>query len=430
MHATILLNEERGMMRESKRLEFKEMVSSTFLKTVSAYANYEGGKILFGVTDDGLELGLEDPVGDALRIENAINDGITPRPEFEIEQDPRTRIVTLRVREGADKPYLYRSKAYRRSDTSTVEVDGLELRRLVLEGSNTSFDEIRSREQDLSFRVLEVALRREVGIESFGNDTLRTLGLISRKSGFNNAAALLADTNRFPGIDMARFGAEINSILDRETHAGVSVLTQLDAAITMFDRYYVYERIEGFSRTRHERIPREAFREAVANALAHRAWDVDAHVRVSMRDDRIEVSSPGGLPKGVTERDYLAGNLSVLRNPILGGVLFRLNVIEQFGTGIRRIKRCYEEGDARPRFDITDGSITVTLPVVDATPVLDADERSVYALFAPGRVLSSAQVSAATGFGKDKCLRLLGQLAERGLVRVQGAGRATRYVMN
>lgn len=96
----IPLNEERSMMRESKRLEFKERVSNTFLKTVSAYANYGNGKILFGVTDDGLELGLEDPVGDALRVENTINDGITPKPEFEIEHNPRTRVVTLRVMEG------------------------------------------------------------------------------------------------------------------------------------------------------------------------------------------------------------------------------------------------------------------------------------------------------------------------------------------
>ena len=417
-------------MRESKRLEFKEQVSNTFLKTVSAYANYGDGEILFGVSDDGLELGLEDPVGDALRIENAINDGIAPRPEFEIEQNPRTRVVTLRVREGADKPYLYRSKAYRRSDTSTVEVDGLELRRLVLEGSNRTFDELRSQEQHLSFEALEAALKSEVGIESFGDDTLRTLGLLSQKDGLNNAAALLADTNQFPGIDIARFGTDINSIHDRETHAGISVLTQLDDALVMFDRYYIYEQIEGFRRNSRERIPREAFREAVANALAHRAWDVDAHIRISMYDDCIEVSSPGGLPKGVVERDYLSGNLSVLRNPILGNVMFRLNIIEQFGTGIRRIRRCYEEGDAKPRFTITDGSITVTLPVVDAAPELDADERTVYTLFAPGRVLASAQVSAATGFGKDKCLRLLGQLADKGLVRVQGSGRATRYVMN
>ncbi|MDO4851159.1 MAG: ATP-binding protein [Actinomycetota bacterium] len=417
-------------MRESRHLEFKECVSNTFLKTVSAYANYGGGEILFGVADDGREVGLEDPAGDSLRIENAINDGVSPRPEFEVEQNPRTRVVTLRVREGDDKPYLYRSKAYRRSDTATVEVDSLELRRLVLEGSNRTFDELRSQIQDLSFEALEAALVSEVGIESFGNDTLRTLGLLSRSDGFNNAAALLADANRFPGMDIARFGTDINNILDRETHAGISVLTQLDAALAMFDRYYVFERIEGYLRVRHERVPREAFREAVANALAHRAWDVGAHIRISMHDDRVEVSSPGGLPKGMTERDYLAGNLSVLRSPILGNVLFRLGVIEQFGTGVRRIRRCYEGSDVKPRFSVTDGSVTVTLPVMDAAPELDADERAAYALFAPGRVLSTAQVSEASGFGKDKTLRLLGQLVDKGFVRVQGAGRSTRYIMS
>ena len=414
------------MMRESRHLEFKERVSNTFLKTVSAYANYGDGEVLFGVADDGRVVGLEDPIGDALRIENAINDCVVPRPEFEIEQNPRTYTVKLRVMEGTDKPYLYRSKAYRRSDTSTVEVDSLGLRRLVLEGSNRTFDELPTQDQNLSFKVLEAAMRSEVGIESFDDDTLRTLGLLSRKDGFSNAAALLADTNQFPGIDMARFGTDINNILDRETHSHVSVLSQLDAALTMFDRYYLYERVEGFRRNRYERIPREAFRESVANALAHRTWDVDAHIRISMYGNRVEISSPGGLPQGVIERDYL----SVLRNPILGNVLFRLNIIEQFGAGVRRIRRCYEGGSARPRFSVTDGSITVMLPVLDIAPEIDADERSVYAIFAPGRMLSSVQIATATGFGKDKCLRLLGQLADKGLIRVQGAGRATRYVMN
>lgn len=168
----------------------------------------------------------------------------------------------------------------------------------------------------------------------------------------------------------------------------------------------------------------------MANAIVHRSWDVNAHIKVSMFDDHIEVSSPGGLPKGMTEHDYLGGSISVLRSPVLGNVLFRLNIIEQFGTGVPRIKRSYKGSDVKPRFSITDGSVTVTLPVVDVAPELDGDERSVYALFAPGRVLSSAQVSDSTGFGKDKCLRLLGQLAGKGLIRVQGAGRSTRYVMN
>ena len=417
-------------MRENRQLEFKERVSNTFLKTVSAYANYGTGEIRFGVADDGTVVGLEDPAGDSLRIENAINDGISPRPEFSISENGRSGVVTLRVLEGSDKPYLYRSKAYKRSDASTVEVDDLELRRLVLEGSNLTFDAVRSARQDLSFGTLRVALEDEVGVSTFGDDTLRTLGLLGLKDGFNNAAALLADENDFPGIDMARFGSDVDTILDRETHDRVSVLRQLDAALAMFDRYYSYEVIEGFKREKRELIPRESFREAIANALAHRTWDVRGHIRVSMFPDRVEVASPGGLPFGVTVDDYLAGNLSILRNPILAGVLFRLNVIEQFGTGVRRIRRGYAGSGARPRFDVTEGSIGVTLPVLDARPALDGDEEKALAAFSPGVLLSSSQVVAATGFGKDKALRVLKGLVAKGLVSIQGSGRGTRYVMS
>ena len=94
-------------MRENRQVELKERVTNTFLKTVSAYANYGTGEILFGVADDGTMVGLEDPTSDRLRIENAINDGISPRPEFSISENSRTGVVTLRVLEGDDKPYLY-----------------------------------------------------------------------------------------------------------------------------------------------------------------------------------------------------------------------------------------------------------------------------------------------------------------------------------
>ena len=79
-------------------------------------------------------------------------------------------------------------------------------------------------------------------------------------------------------------------------------------------------------------IPEAAFREAVANALVHRNWDIRAHVRIAMYSDRIEVKSPGGLPSGITKEEYMNGDISCLRNPILGNVFFRLHYIEMFGT--------------------------------------------------------------------------------------------------
>ena len=122
--------------KEKYNLEFKAEVAKTFLKTVSAYANYNDGEIIFGIDDNGDLAGIDDAKDESLRIENMINDSILPVPDFEIkvkEVEGRT-IIILGVKKGKDTPYYYRRKAYKRSDTATVEVDRFELRRLAIEG--------------------------------------------------------------------------------------------------------------------------------------------------------------------------------------------------------------------------------------------------------------------------------------------------------
>ncbi len=76
-----------------------------------------------------------------------------------------------------------------------------------------------------------------------------------------------------------------------------------------------------------EILPENAFREALVNAIIHRAWDVKACINVAMFEDRIEITSPGGLPQGLDESEYLKGGVSILRNRILGSVFYRLHLI-------------------------------------------------------------------------------------------------------
>ena len=133
----------------------------------------------------------------------------------------------------------------------------------------------------------------------------------------------------------------------------------------MFRDYYQYEEIQGPERKTVEKIPEAAFREAIANALIHRLWDVESQIRVSMYDDRIEIISPGGLPSGITEDEYLSGKLSVLRNRNLANVFYRLGFVEIFGTGILRIKQIYEEGLKQPDFDVSENAIKIVLPVFE-----------------------------------------------------------------
>jgi len=393
-------------MRETRILEFKETITNIFLKTVSAFSNYNGGMILFGVDDDGNVKGLPDVKQACLDIENKINDSISPQPNYMLELQNNDQTIKLTVKSGLQKPYLYKSKAYKRNDTATIEVDTLEFSRLVLEGKNISFEELQCKDQELSFDFLQHKLKENIQIESFNQDTLKTLNLYDNANGFNNAAGLLADKNHFSGIDLVKFGENISIIQKRVTFENVSVLDVYEKTLAVFKDYYQYEVIQGADRKTMEKIPQAAFREAIANALIHRVWDIDSHIRVSMFDDRIEVVSPGGLPAGITAEEYLSGKLSVLRNRNLANVFYRLGFVE-----------------------VSENAIKIVLPLFETNVNLTEDEKVIYKLLSKTMLKSISEIAPYVPFGKSKTTHLLKTMGEKGVVAVEGKGRGTKYII-
>lgn len=416
----------KNAMKENRTLEFKEKISNTFLKTVSAFANYGTGRIVFGIDDLGQVRGIADPVSACLDLENRLNDSIEPVPDYTLEINHKNSLITLTISEGPHKPYLYKAKAYKRNDTATVEVDPVELRRLILQGQHLTFEELPATVQDLSFSVLSQKLQKELNLQGLSQDNLKTLEMYKDKGGFNRAAELLADNNHFPGIDAVRFGENINIIYKRAIFDHESILKQYDDVLEMYRQYYQYEQINGSLRECISTVPEEAFREAVVNALVHRQWDLPGRIKVSMFPDRIEVVSPGGLPLGENERLYRTGGLSILRNRIVGNVFFRLRLIENFGTGILRICECYRDSATKPVFNLDVDSVKVTLPLISLNAGLAADEQKVLSAL-KGRSLPSSAVAVATGFGKSKTVIILKRLVTQGYVRRSGNGRGLRY---
>ena len=416
-------------VRETKYLEFKTEITNTFLKTVSAFANYNGGEIIFGINDEGKAIGMTNPVQACLDIENKINDSIRPQPVYELEVNDKDKTVHLKVYEGNSKPYTYKSKAYRRNDTATIEVDELEFSRLVLKGRNVNYEQLPANEQNLTFTVLGALVKNEIGIEAFNKDILKTLNLYSDKEGYNIAAELLADKNSFCGIDLARFGESISVILKRETIEHMSLLSELERAIQIYRDFYQYEKIEGIEREKVERIPEQAFREALANGLIHRTWDVKSRIRVMMYGDRIEIISPGGLPAGIFDEEYLKGNVSLLRNPILANVFYRLHIVEILGTGITRIRESYRDSVVKPAFEVYENSIKVILPVSDAFE-LTRDEAEVYKELGITASKSIGEITERVSFGRSKVAAILKRLADKHYIIIQGNGRGTKYKRN
>ena len=416
-------------MRETRTLEFKETITNTFLKTVSAFSNYNGGTILFGVDDDGNVKGLSDVRQTCLDIENKINDSIIPQPNYTLEIQNNDQTIKLTIKSGLQKPYLYKSKAYKRNDTATIEVDTLEFSRLVLDGKNISFEELPCKDQKLSFEILHRRLKESIQIQTFNQDTLKTLNLYDNVNGFNNAAGILADKNHFPGIDIVKFGENISIIQKRVTFENTSALDVYEKAIDAFRDYYQYEVIQGAARKMIEKIPEAAFREAIANALIHRAWDINSHVRVSMFDDRIEVVSPGGLPAGITAEEYLSGKLSILRNRTLANVFYRLGFVEIFGTGITRIKQLYAESMIKPDFEVSENTIKIVLPVFEMNADLNEDEKVIYKFLSKTMLKPISEIAPYVPFGKSKTTQLLKAMGEKGVVAVEGKGRGTKYII-
>lgn len=306
----------------------------------------------------------------------------------------------------------------------------MEFSRLILDGKNIRFEELPCKDQELSFEVLHRKLKESIQIETFNKDTLKTLNLYDNINGFNNAAGLLADKNHFPGIDIVKFGESISIIQKRITFENISVLDECEKAIAVFRDYYQYEMIQDADRKKMEKIPEAAFREAIANALIHRVWDVNSQIRVLMFDDRAEVISPGGLPSGITEEEYLSGKLSVLRNRNLANVFYRLGFVEIFGTGVTRIKQLYEEGLIKPDFEVSENAIKIVLPILEKNVNLTEDEKIVYKILSRTMLKPISEIAPYVPFGKSKTTQLLKDMGQKGVVSVEGKGRGTKYIIN
>ena len=413
------------MEKENQYLEFKQDRTKTYLKTVSAFSNYNGGEIRFGVKDDGSILPIDDPHSFALDLENQINDSVTPQVLYKIVLNANNTI-SLIVEKGINPPYFYNGKSYKRNNTSTIEVDEYELRRLVLEGKNLSFDELSVDKKELSFSTLEAMLKERLNLINFDESVLKTLNLLNSK-GYNNAAVLLSDNNSFPGLDIVVFGKDINVFKERIDLSNESIINQYQKAMDIFTRNYVEERVNSSFRSTFERIPKIAFKEIILNAIVHREYDIKANTKVEMHENKIVITSPGGLPKGITEEEFLNRPYSVLRNPIIASVFRTLKLIEQFATGLIRTKYAYFNADNKPRFVVSDNFIEVTLPTLEDKFYLSEEELAFLNELDSNFLYTREKLETITGLNKTKLIRILNSLIEKKYIQKIGQGKRTLY---
>ena len=201
-------------------------------------------------------------------------------------------------------------------------------------------------------------------------------------------------------------------------------------ALPILKHYPEIEKVEGIQRIKKQPIPYEAYREAIANAIAHRNYFISSNIKIEMYNNRIEITSHGGLPDGVTKENYLKDNLSFPRNTIISQVLYTLGIIEKFGTGIRRMNEAYFSYDKKPAFVIKDAFIKVILPNVLFNDVDMNEEKRILNLLDIKVEITRQDVESLLKVNKSKAIEFLNKLITDGLVKSVGTGKNVVYIKN
>lgn len=362
----------RTLIGESTAYDKKQMLEvkrpKSWLKSVSAFANGEGGMLIFGISDDNQVVGLADAEGDAERISEEVKSKLDPVPAINLEykEIDGKKLVQIQVYLGQETPYYYigdkQRIAFVRVGNESVTADRMQLKSLVLKGSGRTYDSLPSnyRFEDMAFSKLKSVHYKRLQ-RSFEDNEFVSWGIVDENAKLTNAGALLADESpirqsrifctRWNGLDMTNGLGE--AIDDVELEG--CIIGQLQDAVSFVrnnSRRKWWK--ENDYREELPDYPERAVTEAIANAIIHRDYMLmGSEIHIDMYDDRLEIYSPGGMLDGKLIQQLNPLTVpSKRRNPLLADFFSRLGLMERRGSGMKKIIDSYKRFERRSNYHI------------------------------------------------------------------------------
>ena len=352
--------EELIKQSENKRLELKEKLPSgnAIAKTVIAFSNTSGGKIIIGVNNNLEIVGVDENIIFKIeeKITSIIYDLCYPNilPELYTLNIKGKILIVIEIFRGNLLPYYLKNKGKRsgtfvRIGSTNRLADETMILELERQKQGRSYDE----DENLDFNIknlnLDIIIDKFKQINKKANyEKLRNLKLIkSRRKKDYPANALLIILGAFDNsiVKCARFkGKTMEEFIDKKEFSG-PLFEVLENVITFLKNHLnLSAKIMDIQRSEAYEIPIVALREALLNALIHRDYTRNRDIKVAVYDDLVEIISPGGFPNGITLEDISNGR-SELRNKVLAKVFKELGYVESWGSGIARIKSiCKKRG--------------------------------------------------------------------------------------
>lgn len=359
---------EEILAGESKNVEFKESLpekSIKYMKSVVAFANGTGGKIIFGIADKNREVvgfSKEDVFEKMDAIANAVSDSCEPAiiPDISLQTIDGKTVIEVEVSEGRQRPYYIKALGrdggvYVRVAGTTRLADEYMIKELLFEGSNRYYDQalctglnITDEDIDALCKAMkEQAVKnahdeeQKASIKDVGRQQLRSWGILIERDGKDYPSNAFAILTGNAGLHVATqcgvFKGTTKAVfVDRREYTG-PLWEQIDEAFQFVLRnIHLGATIVGIYRQDVYEIPPDAIRELIINAMVHRSYLDHGTIQVAVYDNRLEITSPGKLPMGQTMERMKEG-YSKIRNEALAHAFAYMNLIEHWGSGIPRI---------------------------------------------------------------------------------------------
>ena len=338
---------------ENSRIEFKIKLVDDLEESVIGFLNSkDGGIIYLGVNDDGKVVGLNNNL-DLLqrKIKDRIISNIEPSVlglfDLEVLESDNKKYLKITVARGLEKPYYLKGmgmtpdSCFIRVGSSNEKMNNHLINKLFRERTKNSIKNIISPNQELTFTELKIYYK-EKGFD-VGDNFEKQLGFFTTDNKYNYLAYLLADENTV-SIKVAKYvGDNVDELMENYEYGFCSLIKATNRVLEKFKvENKIYAKITYPERKEESMYDYNAVREVIVNSLVHNDWSSEYPPKFEFFSDRLEVSSFGGIQSEFTEEEFLEG-YSAPKNPELMRVFRDLELVEQLGTGIRRILKKYDK---------------------------------------------------------------------------------------
>jgi len=436
---------------ESSMVEWKREIpqSEQIIKTVIAFCNHTGGKIVVGVADSGEIIGVS--VGEIQKamefLDKAIYEASHPTiiPRIYAQRFGEKSVLVIEVSSGMSKPYFRKSEGldrgtYIRLGRSTMKATPDIIEELRWQASGLDFETLpnyRATKEDLDLGAIQDFLdgRKNQAHAECSEPILRAYALLvlehSKLYPTNAALLLFGKRPQLFLTEAMIICTHFQGISGREAIASVdcegTLFNQFSQAYSFItSRLYKSFRIRGPKREEKLEIPEVAIREALLNAIIHRNYHIKGPTKISIYDNRVEIFDPGSFV-GPFDPNNLKTGITCLRNPVICKIFREADYVEKLGTGLIAIFDSYQAHNlADPRVLEGENFVKIILPR-EAKKKMKPQENELSKLFASSSEISLNDIQKTLGISRATATRKMNRwIKERKVERI-GKTRSIRF---